>query len=84
MPSEDFPKKWQEIVTAAGDGKVTSKFVADSLGLPKKKRRGRKAKSSDGNEVIIELLASIRGALKEKNIEDASRLFAKLEKLFKI
>jgi hypothetical protein len=83
LEPEEFPKKWQAIVDAAGPGKVTSKIVEESLNLPRKRRRQRKAKPSDQKDVVNEVLESLRAALKEKNVEDALKHLGKLEKLLK-
>jgi hypothetical protein len=83
MEPEEFPEKWKAIVKTAGDGKVTSKIVEDSLGLAKKKRRKRKAKASDQNDEINELVANLRAALEEKKVDDAMKHLGKLEKLLK-
>ena len=84
LEPEEFRKKWQAIVDAAGPGKkVTSRIVEDSLGLPKKRRKRRKAKSSGEREGIKELLESLRAALEERNVEEAMMQLAKLEKLLK-
>lgn len=83
LEPEEFPAKWQAIVTAAGEGKVTSRIVEDSLNLPKKRKRRRKAKTSDQKEGVNDLLDSIRGALKEKNVDEAMKHLAKLEKLLR-
>ncbi len=83
LEPEEFPDKWKAIVKTAGGGKVTSKIVEKSLGLPKKKRKKRKAKGSDQKEGVNELVASIRAALEEKKVEDALKQLTKLEKLLK-
>jgi len=83
LEPKEFPDKWQAIVETAGEGKVTSKIVKELLGLTKKKRKKRKAKGSDQKEGANELLASIRGALEEKQVEDAHKQLTKLEKLLK-
>ena len=83
LEPEEFRDKWPEIVKTAGEGKVTSKIVKDSLGLGKKKRKRRKAQGSDQKKEVNELLASIRAALEEKKVEDALKHLGKLEKLIK-
>jgi len=83
LKPEQFPQKWQEIVKTAGPGKVTSKIVEDSLNLPKKKRRKRKAKPSGEKAGAIELIEGIRAALQEKNMESALKQLDKLEKFLK-
>jgi hypothetical protein len=83
LKPEEFAKRWPTIVSAAGSGKVTAKIVEDSLNLPKKRRKQRRAKTSDQNEGVSELLDSLRAALKEKNVDDALKHLAKLEKLLK-
>jgi len=83
LEADEFPGKWKAIVKTAGEGKVTSKIVEDSLGLPKKKRKKRKSKESDQKDEVNELLTSLRTALEEKKMEDALKHLAKLEKLLK-
>ncbi len=83
LEPEEFPRKWQTILDAAGKGKVTSRIVKEALQLPKRKRKKRKAKTSDQEEKVNELLASLRATLKEKNVEEAMKELAKLEKLLK-
>ena len=83
LEPEEFPKKWQTIVDAAGAGKVTSRIVEEALNLPKRKRKRRNLKTSDQREKINELLDSLRAALKERNVEEAMKELAKLEKLLK-
>jgi hypothetical protein len=81
---EEFPKKWREIVKTAGDGKVTAKIVAESLDLPKRKRRKRRAKAADNKTEIRELVESLRAALKEKDVEAGLKQLAKLEKVLMV
>jgi hypothetical protein len=81
LDPQEFPKKWQEIVETAGEEKVTSKIVEDSLGLGRKKRRRRKARGSDQKKEVNELLASLRAALEKKEVGDALKQLARLEKL---
>jgi hypothetical protein len=76
-----FPDKWRSVIDAAGESKVTSKFVSTTLNLPKKKRRQRRTPAAASNAGINELMDSLRSALKEKNVEEAMRNLAKLEKL---
>ena len=83
LEPEEFPKKWQTIVDAAGAGKVTSRIVEEALNLPKRKRKRRNLKTSDQREKINELLDSLRAALEEKNVEDALKELVRLEKLLK-
>jgi hypothetical protein len=83
LEPDEFPKKWQTILDAAGAGKVTSKIVEETLHLPKRRRKRRNPKTSDQKEQVNELLGSLRAALEEKNVEDAMRELAKLEKLLK-
>jgi hypothetical protein len=83
LEPEEFPKKWQTIVDAAGAGKVTSRIVEEALNLPKRKRKRRNLKTSDQGEKINELLDSLRAALEKKNVEDAMKELVKLEKLLK-
>lgn len=83
LEPEEFPAKWQAILTAAGQGKVTSRIVEDSLNLPKKRRKRRKAKTSDQREEVNDLLDTMRAALKEKNVDEAMKHLAKLEKLLR-
>jgi hypothetical protein len=83
LEPEEFPRKWQEIVETAGDGKVTSKIVADSLDLPRKKRKKRRAQGSDQKKEVNELLASLRAALEKKEVDDALKQLTRLEKLLK-
>jgi hypothetical protein len=83
LEPEEFPKKWQTILDAAGTGKVTSRIVEETLQLPKRKRKRRKVKTTDRKEKVNELLDSLRAALKEKNVEDAMQELAKLEKLLR-
>jgi len=83
LEPEEFPKKWQTILDAAGAGNVTSRIVEETLQLPKKKRKKRKMKTSDQREQINELLDSLRAALKEKNVDEAMKELAKLERLLK-
>jgi hypothetical protein len=84
LEPEEFPKKWQTILDAAGAGKVTSRIVEETLKLPKRKRKKRKAKTPDQRQKVDELLDSLRAALNEKNVEDAMKELAKLEKLLKV
>src|SRR5208337_1867842 len=79
LEPEEFPKKWQTILDAAGAGKVTSRIVEETLQLPRKRRKQRKVKTTDQKEKIHGLLDSLRAALTEKNVENAMREFAKLE-----
>ena len=79
----EFPKKWQTILDAAGSGKVTSRIVEEALHLPKSRRKRRNLKTSDQKEKVNELLDSLRTALEAKNVADAMRELAKLEKLLK-
>ena len=81
LEPEEFPKKWQTILDAAGTGKVTFRIVEEALNLPKRKRKQRKLKTSDQKVRVNELLDSLRAALKERNVEDAMKELAKLEKL---
>ena len=83
LEPEEFPKKWQTIVDAAGAGKVTSRIVEEALNLPKRKRKRQNLKTSDQREKINELLDSLRAALEKKNVEDAMKELVKLEKLLK-
>jgi hypothetical protein len=83
LEPEEFRDKWPEIVKTAGEGKVTSKIVKDSLGLGRKKRKRRKAQGSDQKREVNELLVSLRAALEKKEVEDALKHLAKLEKLLK-
>ena len=83
LEPEEFRDKWPEIVKTAGEGKVTSKIVADSLGLGRKKRKKRKGKASGQKEEVNELLGGLRAALEEKKVDDALKQLGKLEKLFK-
>ena len=81
LDRDEFPGKWQAIVEKAGEGKVTSKIVADSLGLGKKKRGRRKGKALRQKQEVNELLASLRAALEKKEVDDALKHLARLEKL---
>src|SRR5579863_7504178 len=81
LEPEEFPGKWRTILDAAGEGKVTSRIVKEALQLPKRKRKKRKAWTSDQKEKVNELLANLRATLKEKNIEEAMNELAKFEKL---
>jgi hypothetical protein len=81
LEPDEFPKKWQTILDAAGAGKVTSRIVEEALDLPKRKRKRRNLKTSDQKERVNELLASLRAALEEKNVEGAMKELAKLEKV---
>ena len=83
LEPEEFPKKWQTILDAAGAGKVTSRIVEETLQLPKRRRKRRSPRTSDQKEKVNELLGSLRAALEEKNVEDAMKELAKLEKLLK-
>ena len=83
LEPEEFPKKWQTIIDAAGAGKVTSRIVEEALNLPKRKRKRRNLRASDQREKINELLDSLRAALNERNVEEAIKELAKLEKLLK-
>jgi hypothetical protein len=83
LEPDEFPKKWQTILDAAGAGKVTSRIVEEALHLPKRGRKRRNLKTSDQKEKVTELLGSLRAALQEKNIEDAMKELAKLEKVLK-
>jgi len=83
LEPDEFRDKWPEIVKTAGEGKVTSKIVEDSLGLGKKKRKRRKAKAPDQKKEVNELLVSLRAALEKKEVEDALKQLGKLEKLLK-
>jgi hypothetical protein len=83
LEPDEFPKKWQTILDAAGARKVTSRIVEETLQLPKRKRKRRNLTTSDRKEKVNELLDSLRAALEEKNVEDAMRELAKLEKLLK-
>jgi hypothetical protein len=83
LEPDEFPKKWQTILDAAGAGKVTSRIVEETLQLPKRKRKRRNLTTSDRKEKVNELLDSLRAALEEKNVEEAMRELAKLEKLLK-
>ena len=83
LEPDEFPKKWQTILDAAGAGKVTSRIVEEALHLPKRRRKRRNLKASDQKEKVNELLDSLRAALNERNVEDAMRELAKLEKLLK-
>jgi chromatin segregation and condensation protein Rec8/ScpA/Scc1 (kleisin family) len=84
LEPEEFPKKWQTILDAAGAGKVTSRIVEETLQLPKRKRKKRKSKSSDQRDKVNEILENLRAALKERKVEDAMNELAKLEKLLKV
>jgi hypothetical protein len=77
----EFPKKWQVILESAGAGKVTSKIVEDSLNLRRKKRGRPKGVKSKPKMGVSELLASLRAALKEKDVDEAMKNLTKLEKL---
>lgn len=55
--------------------------MEDSLHLPKRSRRKRRAKSPGAKAGVSELLESIRAALKEKDVEEALKKLAKLEKV---
>ena len=57
--------------------------MEETLQLPKRKRKRRNLTTSDRKEKVNELLDSLRAALEEKNVEDAMRELAKLEKLLK-
>lgn len=81
LEPEEFPRKWQTILEAAGAGKVTSRIVEETLQLPKRKRKRRNLKTSDQKEKINELLESLRTALEEKDVDDALKELVKLEKL---
>jgi hypothetical protein len=83
LEPEEFPQKWQAIVKTAGEGKVTSKIVEESLNLPKKKRKKRTTRPAAEKEGVAGILQSIRAALKEKNVEGALKHLDKLEKLLK-
>jgi hypothetical protein len=83
LEPDEFPKKWQTILDAAGAGKVTSRIVEETLHLPKRRRKRRNLKASDQKEKVNELLDSLRAALEEKNVEDAMQELVKLEKLLK-
>ena len=83
LAPEEFLDKWPEIVKTAGEGKITSKIVADTLGLGKKKRKKRKAQGSDQKKEVNELLVSLRAALEKKEVDDALKHLGKLEKLLK-
>jgi hypothetical protein len=83
LEPKQFPEKWQEVIETAGEGKVTSKIVEDSLGLGKKKRKKRRAQGSDQKKEVNELLVSLRAALEKKEVDDALKHLAKLEKLLK-
>jgi len=83
LEPDEFPKKWQTILDAAGAGKVTSRIVEEALHLQKRKRKRRNLKTSDQKVKVNELLNSLRAALEEKNVEEAMRELAKLEKLLK-
>jgi len=83
LERDEFPDRWQAIVEKAGEGKVTSKIVEDSLGLGRKKRKKRKGQGSDQKKEVNELLAGLRAALEKKEVEDALKELAKLEKLLK-
>jgi len=83
LEPEEFPKKWQTILDVAGERKVTSRIVEEALQLPKKKRKKRLVKTSDQKERVDALLGSLRGALEDKNIADAMKELAKLEKLLR-
>jgi hypothetical protein len=83
LEPEEFPKKWQTIIDAAGAGKVTSRIVEEALNLPKRKRKRRNLRASDQTERVNELLDSLRAALNERNVEEAIKELAKLEKLLK-
>jgi hypothetical protein len=84
LDPQEFRDKWPEIVKTAGEGKVTSKIVSDSLGLGKKKGGKAKGKRATRKKEVNELLVSIRAALEEKKVDDALKHLVKLEKLFKI
>jgi hypothetical protein len=79
----EFPGKWKSIIDAAGEKKVTSKFVSTSLNLKNKKRRRRKDKAADQKEEVGQLFESIRAALKEKNVDGAMKELGRLEKLLR-
>ena len=57
--------------------------MEDSLGLGKKKRKKRRAQGSDQKKEVNELLVSLRAALEKKEVDDALKHLAKLEKLLK-
>ena len=57
--------------------------MEEALHLPKRRWKWRNLRTSDQKEKVNELLGSLRAALEEKNVEDAMRELAKLEKLLK-
>jgi hypothetical protein len=83
LEPDEFPKKWQTILDAAGSGKVTSRIVEEALHLPKRKRKRRNLRTSDQKEKVNEFLDSLRAALEKRNVEDAMKELVKLEKLLK-
>ena len=76
----EFPQKWQTIIESSGAGKVTSKIVEKVLNLPRKRRKRRKAKTSNQSEQVKGLLADLRAALKDRNVEEAIKGLDRLEK----
>ena len=80
LEPEEFPQKWQTIIESTGAGKVTSKIVENALNLPKKSRKRRKAKASSQSEEVKGLLAGLRAALKDRNVDEAINELDRLEK----
>ena len=83
LEPKEFPEKWKAVLKEAGPKPVTSTIVKETLHLPKRKRKRRKAKTADQKQKINELLDSLRTALEKKNVEDAMKELAKLEKVLK-
>lgn len=81
MKKEEFKKKWLAIVGEVGEKNITSEVVKKSLKLPNKKRK-RIMKISDQKKANA-LLANIRTALEENNVNHAINALTKLETMFK-
>ena len=79
LDPEEFPKKWKTIIESAGTGKVTSKIVENVLDLPNKRRKRRKAKAETKADQVKAILANLRAALEERNVDEAIKELNTLE-----
>jgi hypothetical protein len=84
LEPEEFPEKWKAVLKEAGDKRVTSTIVKETLHLPKRKRKRRNAKTADQKDKINALLDSLRTALEKKNVEDAMKELVKLENVLRV
>jgi hypothetical protein len=58
---------------------VTSKIVENVLDLPNKRRKRRKAKAETKADQVKAILANLRAALEERNVDEAIKELNTLE-----